>query len=179
MRMLVLLAAVCAAAALPLAAQSGGVAPGDLIRFSPGPGGAYTVLEAHADSLVVLDRNHSELSVPLRGVVVRRSRGLARGSSFARGLLYGAAAGAAVGAIDAVVQGGDPPDEFGLGGESVAEKARFEAVLLGFGGAVAGGVVGLVKPARRWEVVSEAPGRASLSPTTPDGRPGLVLSVRF
>ena len=180
MRMFILLATLAGlAAALPLAAQARPVAPGDLVRFSPGPGGAYRVMEAHADSLIVQGRDRSELSVPLQGVVVRRSRGLARGSSFARGLLYGAAAGAAVGAIDGFVQGADAPDEFGLGGQSAAHKARVGAVLLGLVGTVAGGVVGLVKPARRWEVASPAAGRASLSPTVQGGRPGLVLSVSF
>lgn len=180
MRLFVLLATFAGLAATPpLAAQPRPVAPGDLVRFAPGPAGAYRVLEAHADSLIVQGRDQSELSVPLRGVVVRRSRGLARGSSFAKGLLYGTAAGAAVGAIDGYLQGADEPDEFGLGGQSAAHKARVGAVLLGFVGTVAGGVVGLVRPARRWEVASPAAGRASLTPAVQGGAPGLALSVRF
>lgn len=175
---LVLAATPLAAQSRPAPMQPRPLTPGDVVRFSPGPRGVFTVQTATADSLVVNRRGGAgeALVVPVRGTFIRRAEGRNHIGSLLRGALYGGAAGVVLGGVTGYAQGDDPEGWFSFTAE---ENAALGAFLVGTTGIVVGAVAGLVLPSHDWEVAAPAAPRASLSPAAPDGRPGLVLSVTF
>jgi hypothetical protein len=175
-RPIALLAALLAAT--PLAAQPRPVSEGDVVRFSPEPRGVFTVRQAGPDSLVVNRRGGAgeELRLPVRGTLIRRVGGPNYVGSLLRGAAYGLAAGTVGGGIAGYAQGDDPEGWFSFTAE---ENAALGAFLGGTTGLVVGAVAGLIKPMHHWDVAAAPSARASVSPTVPDGRPGLVLSVTF
>lgn len=164
--------------AAPLAAQPRPLAEGDIVRFSPEPRGVFTVRQASPDSLVVNRRGGSgeEVRVPVRGTLIRRVAGPNHIGSLLRGAAYGLALGTVAGGIGGYAQGDDPEGWFSFTAE---ENAALGAFLGGTTGIVMGAVGGLIRPTHHWDVAAAPAARATLSPTAPDGRPGLVLSVRF
>jgi hypothetical protein len=165
-RTLLLFCALLAAA--PLGAQPRPLGPGDVVRFSPSPQGVYTVQEARADSLVVTGRGGQVARVAVRGRVIRRASGPDQAGSLIRGAGFGSLIGVVAGAASA---SGDS--------EGSWMSAPASAAGLGLIGMAVGGVAGLLFPTREWEVAAAPSARASLVPTAPDGRPGVVLSVSF
>lgn len=157
--------------AVPLAAQSRPVTQGDTVRFSPEPRGVYIVQEVHGDSLVVSSRNGSERGVSARDRVIFRASGRDHVGGALRGAARGAGAGFVVGAVYGYAQGGDP------GYLSAGQKASIGGFLLGALGGFAGAGLGWLNPLTVWDAASSP--AATLAPAAPDGRPGVVLTLRF
>lgn len=166
---------LCALLATPLAAQPRPVAQGDVVRFSPGPRGVYTVQEVGPDSLTV-SRRGEEVRVPVRGVAIHRAHGRNHPGGLLRGAVYGMGFGAALGAVSGYAQGDTNDGWFNFSAE---ENAAIGAAVLGITGLVTGGALGLMFPPFDWEPASVPASRTTLSPVAPDGRPGLVLTISF
>lgn len=159
------------------AVQPRPVTQGDTVRFSPEPRGVYIVQEVHGDSLVVSSTNGSERGVSARGRVIFRAGGPDHGVGAARGVLRGAGAGLVVGALYGYAQGDD--GGYAEAALTAEQKAGLGALLAGFLGTGVGGALGWLNPLTRWEAVTSPSAAATLAPVAPDGRPGLVLMLRF
>lgn len=165
----------CSLMAAPLAAQPRPVAQGDVVRFSPGPRGVYTVQQVGADSLTV-SRGGEEVRVAVHGIAIRRAHGRNHVGGLLRGAAFGLGAGAVLGGVSGYAQGDTNDGWFNFSAE---DNAAIGAFVLGSLGLLTGGVVGLMFPPHDWELTSVPAARASLSPAAPEGRPGLVLTIRF
>ena len=178
MRLRLILLLAWSAAAAPLAAQSRHpLGPGDVVRFSPGPRGVYTVQQARADSLVATGADGAQVRVPVQGTVIRRATGRDLAGGARRGMLLGAGAGMVVGGVAGYAHGDDPTS--GRYPSTAVQKGFIGAAVLGLAGAVAGGAAGLLFSPYEWETATAPSARAALSPAAPDGRPGVVLTIRF
>lgn len=175
MRLSLPLLLACSLIAAPLPAQPRAVAPGDVVRFSPGPRGVYTVQQVGADSLTV-SRGTEEVRVPAQGIAIRRAHGRNHVGGLLRGAAFGLAAGTVLGGVSGYAQGDTNDGWFNF---TAAENAAIGAVVLGSLGLVTGGALGLMFPPHDWELASVAAARAAFSPAAPDGRPGLVLTINF
>lgn len=165
----------------PLRGQDAPVAPGDSLRFSPGPRGTFLLVEATADTLVVTRAASGETLRLERGSVTPLRPGRRdRASGFARGVRTGFLVGGGIGAFLGFASGDDPPG--GFVSFSAEDKAMMGLVVLGGAGVVAGGLAGALNPGHTWRPVPASAldrPRAAVRVAPRDGGVALGAEIRF